>query len=390
MTAKVAKPEGYAEGQSFSSIEVKEDRLIVVDWRTSDSDIVSYFRNKPAENKPAVFEKVLKVGVVASNLVGTVERIDYVQNEFGALETRLRDQLDKTLVALENRFEEVFGEKGEFAGIIEQTFGDKGKIVKEIFDPGREGTPLFQLRIEIERKLEELRRELAIEKATGNIEEQTPLAGFRFEDEIESVLNAIVRARKGDQLERVSTQTGKVGRSKKGDFVLRVSENPEARIVIDGKSGGNSLPEIRRTLEEAMENREAAYGILVSKNISDLPASVGWFNEYDDNKLVCALSDSTSQNLRAEILSIALAWARIRVTIPKARRVSFDTAQIDEALTKARDAIGRLKEVLAQCTQLEKASDRIRELCAGISRDVINQLKAIETSLNETSIGGRQ
>jgi hypothetical protein len=384
MTAKVARSEGDLEGQRVSSIEVEEDRLVVAEWRTSDRDIVSYFQDKPKENRTVLFEKVVKVGVVASNLVGTIERIDYVQKEFGVLETRLRDQLDKMLVGLENKFEDIFGEKGEFADLLQNTFGDKGKIVKEIFDPSREGTPIFQLRIEIERKLDEMRRELSIDKATEKVEDRTPLGGFRFEDEIENVLNAMVRARKGDQLERVTTQTGKVGRSKKGDFVLHVAGNPDALIVIDTKGGGNSLPEVRRTLDEAMENRGAAYGVLVAKDVSDLPSSVGWFNEYDDNKLVCALGDSTSKSLRTEILSIALAWARIRVTIPKAKRVSFDTTQIDEALTKAQDAVGRLKDILAQCTQLEKASDRIRELCASIGRDVLNQLKVIDTTVNDT------
>ena len=35
-----------------------------------------------------------------------------------------------------------------------------------------------------------------------------------------------------------------------------------------------------------MENRRASYGVLVSRNRDALAGEVGWFNEYDGNRLV--------------------------------------------------------------------------------------------------------
>src|SRR5439155_22028921 len=54
-------------------------------------------------------------------------------------------------------------------------------------------------------------------------------------EEVKRILSEIVKQRKGDMLESTATATGKVTRSKKGDFVLRFHEKPEAALVIEAK-----------------------------------------------------------------------------------------------------------------------------------------------------------
>jgi len=372
------------EENDISPVVVRDNQLIITNWETDDADVVSFFENKRAEDRSRALDRALKVGVVAANLVGTAERIDYVQKEFAMLETKFNLSLDTTLRELEAKFDDAFGERGKFATVVQDTFGEKGKIVTEIFNPAREGTPLYQLRIELTRQLTDLRSFFATEKTREAVEETTPRRGLRFEEAIEKILDDIVRERKGDTLENVTNVPGKLGRSKKGDFILRVAEKPDSPIVIETKAvETTSLPAIRKTLKEAMENRSAVYSILVASDVTALPESVGWFNEYDNDQLVCAVGDSQSQSLQGEILNIAVAWARIRV-LQRAERASVNSVQIQDAVKKAREAIGRLKDILTQCKTLETTVDKIRDVCGEISREVVDQLNNVSNAVKVT------
>jgi len=371
-------PAGLGDDSRLSPIEIFGDKLMVLKWETDETEIVSFFANKLAEDRPRACERALKGGVVASSIVGTAERIDYVQKEFNSLETRFNAQLDTTLTQLGDRLDEMFGEKGRFAQVVQDTFGDNGKVVKQVFDPNREGTPLYQLRLELERQIREVQQMLGTKIAVEEITKRTTIHGFQFEEEVERILSDIVKQRKGDMLESTATATGKVTRSKKGDFVLRFHEKPEAALVIEAKDESRlSLPEIQRTLKEAMENRAAAYGILVSKTIEALPSSVGWFNEYPDNQLVIALGESGSDELKEEILNIAITWAHFKILLQTAKTGTLDVTRIAAEVEKAETIIGRFKEILTQCTNLDKASLAIRGVCDEIKRDLHTELSAI-------------
>ncbi len=364
-----------------SSIILADNRLLILNWETDDADIVSFFENKTAADRPRALNSALKVGVVASSVAGTTERIDYIQKEFASLQTKFNALLDKTLLQLGERFDDVFGEKGKFAEVVQNTFGANGQVAKEIFNPAKEGSPLYELRTELGRQITDLRNQMLTDKTREQVERSTPKGGFRFEDEIEAVLAEIVRQRKGDQLQRVTNVSGRMSRSKKGDFILQIAEKPDAPIVIETKSlESASLPAIKRTLQEALENRGATYSILVAEDVEALPQSVGWFNEYEGDKLVCAVGDSESQQLRLELLTIAVSWARLRV-LQRVEKASVDSTIIQDAVVKVQTDIGRLNDILTQCKNLENATDRIRDICRDIVRDVTQQLNIVSSAV---------
>jgi len=371
------------EIDELSPIQIRKNRLLVLNWDTEDAEIVSFFSNKSSHDRARAFEGALKVGVVASNVVGTAERIDYVQKEFNTLQTKFNQQLDTTLNQLGDTFEDLFGDKGKFAEIVQDTFGENGKVVKQIFDPNREGTPLYQLRADLERQIRVLQDALAKKAGAEEIVKKTPLRGLVFEEQVERMLSDIVKQRKGDRLEPTGTTVGKATRSKKGDFVLRFAEKPEMPVVIEAKDVGRlSLQEIQQTLKEAIENRGAAYAILVSKNVDALPGSVGWFNEYGNNQLVIALGESGSDELREEILNIAITWARFKLLIQTAKTGTLDISKISGEVQRAETIIGRFKDITTQCTNLEKASTTIRGVCDEIKRDLHEELATISALVN--------
>jgi hypothetical protein len=312
-----------------------------MNWQTDDSDIVSFFQDKRLEDRLGAFEKALKVGVIASNVVGSAGRIDYARKEFGSLETRFEQQIDRTLTQLGETFDDMFGEKGKFGKIIENSFVDHGKPVKEAFEPAKDSAPLYQLRVELERQITEVQKALVKRSGAGEALPGTPVKGLEIEDEVHSILSRIVRERKGDEMEATDMSVGELSASKKGEFLIRFAETPASPLAIETKDEARiSLPELNRTLEKTLENRGAAYAILVSKNVEALPDSVGWFNEYENNKLVVALGASGSGQVREEVLNIAIIWARLRILLQTPTREISMWARMQRRLARQRQLSG--------------------------------------------------
>src|SRR5207247_9811134 len=92
----------------------------------------------------------------------------------------------------------MFGDKGRFAQVVQDTFGDNGKVVKQVFDPNREGTPLYQLRLERERRIREVHQMLGTKVAVEEITKKTTRHGFHREDEVDRILSDIVKQRNAD------------------------------------------------------------------------------------------------------------------------------------------------------------------------------------------------
>lgn len=372
--------------QMKSNITIERGKLVVKKFETSDKEIVDYFEEIELDIREERFEMALKTGVTALKTVGITEKIDYIERKFEGLNKQFSDTLDTTVDDLDNKYEEIFGEKGKFADIIKLHFGEDGKIVKELFDPAREGSPLNILRNEIRNEISGLKTLLQLEEQKGEIEQKTPLKGIKFEDACEQVLNSITKMH-SDKLERTTDIAGKIRASKKGDFVVELKENAK-KIVYEVKdlgkkdSGKQTLPAILRNMEDAMTNREAAYGVFLVKNVEALPQSVGWFNEYDGNKLVCALgSEIGDEKLHGEILLISYKWAKAKVMLQALRERQIDAEFIQNKITKIQQKLSELTNVKTNCTNIETASDKIRTIVQNLQDEIGTELSEILGSL---------
>src|SRR2546428_621095 len=141
MSSKMATTTVGQKGE----ITIEKDKLVVKEFETYDKDIISYFEDIEPDEQVERFENALKVGVVAVKTVSLAENVDYVEKRFQNLNHDFSDTLDTTIKEMDKKYEEVFGEKGKFGEIIKQHFGEDGKIIKELFDPNKQGTPLNNL-----------------------------------------------------------------------------------------------------------------------------------------------------------------------------------------------------------------------------------------------------
>ena len=366
-----------------AKVRVEEGSLFVTDFETSDDEIVSYFTEVSPENLEERFKTSLKVGVVALKTIGTTERIDYIEKEFSKLKGKFADTLEQTASELEEQLDETFGEKGTFSTIIDEHFGEDGKLVKQIFDPNKEGTPLHELKSVFTKEIDKLRTDLKIEEAVEKVKAVTPKKGFEFEDTCQELLDEIVKTHLGDELARTTDEIGRISGSKKGDFVITLGERSDCKIVLETKDRAHvTLPEIHKVMEEAIENRDAKYGIFVTKWVESLPKSVGCFNEYQRNHLVCALTSKAYEGIiHYEILHVAVCWARIRSLLEMAEAEGLNVLLIQEKIGEIRNKLELFSRIKTQCTNVDKAMKRVRLLSDEIRDGIEGELGEVQDEI---------
>ena len=316
------------------------------------------------QNCEEKFNKVLKMGVVAARTIEVSDNIDYVEKEFNKLDTKFEGSLNNMLEDLENKSEMMFGDDGKFSTLLEEHFGEDGEVIKNIFDPYKEGTPLYNLRKEIRSELDGMKQQLGIIKEIDQLKQKTTVKGFDFEKYCENILNDIVRIN-GDSLEKTSTKSGKILRSKKGDFVVDFGNDVGKNLVIELKDADKqlSVSDIQDELEEAKQNRNADFALFVVKNVESVPKSTGYFQEYNGHNLVCALGNKNSKdNLHGELLRIAYNWAKWKVIAESHSDKKIDPALITRQTEAVKNKLNDFDGIVTQCNNIERSNDEIKKI----------------------------
>jgi polyhydroxyalkanoate synthesis regulator phasin len=345
-------------------IHVDDETLTIESFKTTAFDVVSYFRDNKPEEYDALLDAVLRAGTIALRSVTVAEKIDYIQKAFGELDNNFSLTLKDTIQQLDQRYEDYFGEKGKISEVINAHFGENGKIVKEIFDPNKDGTPLFLLLREFKRELSDLREKLGIKEETEQIKLLTPLKGHDFEATCEEKLSEIARLN-GDELENATEAVGAIPHSKKGDYVVTLAGRTPRRIVFELKNVSEkfSPAKIHESLEQSMKNRQAAYGVFVVKDVEALPESIGWFNECADDQLVCALSREGSSDLtNLEILFIAYRWAKLRLLVESVANERMDADKIKEFVDELKNQLQKFTAIKTQCGAIQSSAKKIKDI----------------------------
>lgn len=320
----------------LNDIIIEKGRLIVNRFESSDKEIVDFFQQIEPSTRNECFHNLLRVGVVAIKTAGITDRIR-----------------------------------------------EDGKIMMELFDPNKEGTPLYYLRNDIRNEIVGLRQQISAKEAKDELINKTTLKGKSFEDRCEAIIGDGARVF-GDLLENTTTKEGKLKDSKKGDFVVNQKEINK-RIVFEVKDVSTiSAYQIQKTLQESIENRDASYGILVVKSVESLPKSIGWFQEIGHNMLVCALStlEKDDDALHAELLLIGYKWARLRIMLQNFRENKIDAEFIQDKISRIQHKISELRTIKIQCRNIETASDKIRTVSKQLEDDIGRELSEILGSIN--------
>jgi hypothetical protein len=362
--------------------------LTIREFTVTDQDVISFFRDfKELPELREKFEKVLKMGVVVTKTVDIAEKIDYVEKEFNKLDTKFEGSLNSMLEDLTTKSEIMFGDEGKFSTLLEEHFGKDGQVVKNIFDPYKEGTPLYNLRKEIKTEIEGLKEQFGINKGIEQFKQKTTHKGFDFEIYCENILADIVRVN-GDNLEKTSTKPGKLLKNKTGDYVVTFGNNVGKKLVIELKDIDKqlSVAEIQKELEEAKENRNSDFAIFVVRHVESIPKSTGWFAEYNGANLVCALgSKDGNDNLHEEILCIAYKWAKSKLFVESLRDKKIDPAFVNRQIEVVKNKLKILDGIATHCNNIERSSEEVKNILKRNKDEIDSDLTKIITSMKANS-----
>jgi hypothetical protein len=367
--------------QETETVEVTDGSITVEEFKIEDDDVVEYFSENEDHSPEELLRLAVKMGVSNLRLSETSKEVEYIRHEFEKINRDIQDEVDGLRDELENWFG---GEDGEFAEIIDETFGKNGDIVDEVFDHNKEDTPIGELYKDIETELQGLREKFIEEEARQEVEEKAPIKGENFEDDLENLLESLIQ--KSDTLRRTGDEHGQIDDRFVGDFVVTLGETQQD-IVIEAKNVGRiGKPDIREELEEGMENRGADYGILVLRDEEASPQSLGSFDEFGENMLYVAISDESSDTYDRRILELAYEWARMR-TISDQLDVTdeVDPDTIQTMIEEAEDELGRFKNIRSQCTNIEKARKKVQEELDEIEDEIQERLNVINTEISESA-----
>lgn len=356
-----------------SKVTLEDNSIRINNMIITDSEMITFFQNlNESVNLEEKVKDLLKIGVSVSKSIGTAENISYVDKAFENLDSKFTSKL-----------QEAFGDDGQFSDVLKDNFGEDGRVIKELFNPNKEGSPLYLLKKEITCDLEEIRDKIGVNKAVAEEYEKGTQKGLKFEELCEEKLEWIAQIH-ADKLEATGTTKGNLGASRKGDFVMTLG-GINRKIVFEMKDRARiSSKDIQKELKEAIENREADYGIFVVKNRNALPDEIGWFNEYDGNQLVCACeNDDGEEIIDGEIIHIAYKWARAKLSLENSNETRLDPAFINEKVGEIKMQIGEMRSIKTQCTSIEKSTERIRKTSDNTENMIKGNIDEIVKSLSK-------
>jgi len=405
--------------QAAPRVQVSADRIVIDRLVVHDAALAAGLAERPAEDRAAVVEKALRIGLTALQDAGVSVNVDVVRAEFERVLRQTEQVNERAALALEETLRANFADgDGRLPRTLERFLGDRGALrsmVDELFDEtrrdsaiGRIGTmleryfdgdasklailldptrlhsPMFQFREEISGGFKALEERLvAIEAAAaarGAERARSAAKGADFEAVLDDLLGDLARGA-GDLLDRTGTETGALLKSKKGDFVItidpRVARGADVRIVVEAKDRAMSMRAIRDELRAARENRGAAVGVVVFSP-AHAPSGIAPFAIVGGD-VYCVVDPLAPEPATLEA-AVRLARLLALATLEE-HEVDVDAAAIGAALTAIREQLDTVRTLKSQLTSISTATKHIWSGLDTMRSNIIARVSEAESEI---------
>jgi hypothetical protein len=400
------------------------ENLVVDD--TAAAELVRA-RSDAGENPARVVSDAIEIGcrVLDREQAGTtveVLRAD-LQRASREVEQRLGQTSEAVVTELRTRLEEAFGsESGQVTRVLARHFGADSSTavqhqvraaVAELLSESRErmfrqfssadeSNPLaaFQRHAvaairqssdqqhahlrQMQGTIEELRIEMAklqAEKArredVAAEHDRSTAKGRPYEEAVFEAVDAIASGQ-GDDCEPVGDLPGVGGR--KGDVLVGIdgcSGPPRARIVFEAKHSRVARKVALAELDEAMTQRDAAYGVWVVPAEDKLPARTQALREVNGDKLFVVYDPDEG----ATGLALAYRLARARALMSRGEADGLDVTALRTEVEKAVGTMEEVRRVKQQLTHAANGIEAAREIVDSLDRRVRGHLAQIDALL---------
>jgi hypothetical protein len=401
-TSTTIPPPG-ASATGHTEVRIDGDRILLERLVLVDGGLAGFIAERPADDRPALVERALRIGLVALQDAGVTVNVDAVRREFDGLLTRTAQANERAAGALDEVLRQNFADgDGRLPRTLESFLGDRGRLqafVTDLFDeskrdsaigrmrellgsyfdgdasrlallldPTRMHSPLHQFRSEVSDGFTKLHERLtAIEAAASaraSERSKSTAKGGDFEDLLEAMLGDVARG-SGDLVDRTGTEAGDVIRSKKGDFVLTINPaqtaGAELRIVVEAKDRAMSGRQMRDEIREAKTNRGAAVGLVVFTP-DHAPTGIAPF-DVRAGDVYCVVDPAAPET---GTLEAAVRLARLLAQLSlRDQAVEVDAPAIKQALDGVREQLELIKGLKSTLTSIGNSS---RDVAVGLDR----------------------
>jgi hypothetical protein len=406
-----------------TEVHVDPERIVIDRLVVRDPALAAILGERAPEDRAAVVERALRIGLLALQDAGATVDVDLVRTEFGKLvqqteqaNARAAEALDQTLRAnfadgdgrLPRTLERFLGDRGALRAYVGELFdetkrdsaigrmrtllgtyfdGDASRLAV-LLDPTRQHSPMHQFRVEITGHFEKLNDRLtAIEAAAaarGAERARSAAKGADFEDILEAMLADVARGA-GDLLDRTGSEAGGVLRSKKGDFVITIDPGraggADLRIVVEAKDRAMSLRAIRDELREAKENRGAAVAVVVFSPDHAPPGIAPFDVRAGDIYCVVDPADPDPATLDAAIRLARLhALAGLRDTAAE-----IDSEAIRAALGAVRAELEAIKGIKSTLTAISRSSMGVQATLDALRDGILARICEAEAEIRRSA-----
>jgi hypothetical protein len=205
----------------------------------------------------------------------------------------------------------------------------KAAVVREVKRSGEAHEKLIEKLAKLEGEVRRLHDAQEAEAVLADERERGTLKGRAFEQRALELVERIASAR-GDVALHVGDERSASG-GKRGDILIEIdaaSGQARGRIAIDAKDEKLSKNKARETLDAALEERDAAFAILVVASEEKLPSGREPLHEYEGNKMIVTLDKET---LDPRGLELAYRYARCRCLMTVERELEIDAPGVRDA-----------------------------------------------------------
>jgi TolA-binding protein len=202
--------------------------------------------------------------------------------------------------------------------------------------------------------------------------------GRPYEEAVFEAVDAIAGGQ-GDECDAVGDLPGVGGR--KGDVLVGIdgcSGPPRARIVFEAKNAQVPRKRALAELDEAMAQRDAAYGVWVVPSEDKLPARTQALREAGGDKLFVVYDPEDGSPVGLEL---AYRLARARALMARGEADGLDATALRAEVEKALGTMEEVRRVKQQLTHAANGIEAAREIVDSLDRRVRAHLAQIDALL---------
>lgn len=359
-----------------AAIALKTDykTIVIENLSVEDEETYQLLQETAEDKRTDMLVASIRIGAIGLKRMQTGKEMDFIRSGFDSMITKFDKLFDPNLMTSYTY---------KLSSLLNDYF-DKGGTVENILNPQVENSPLGKLRREILSEFKELRDTMTKKKTIEEVSDKTTLKGYRFEDECEDILSEFVSKDIGDDLEKTTNKCGKITGSFAGDFVISLRDLPGKKIVIETKNVDTVTgPQIIKDMEQAIVNREAKYGIFVTKYMESVPRKYGFFHEFNDHICIIALGNKTGDTL-FPLLLFVVQWAKLK--LQKETSIQEETfAAITEGIFQIGRKLDRFTLIKTQCSNIQNSSAEIKELATTLKNDIEEHITKMRHAISSPS-----